>query len=75
MTEAAKANLDFVALHYLPHDAPDSYALYQIVGDGNCYPRSVSFLVFGTQDRHIEIHVCLVYETVQNKDIYFFIIS
>ena len=70
MTEAAKAILDFVALHYLPHYVPDSYTPYQIVGDGNCYPRSVSFLVFGTQDRHIEIHVHLVYEAVQNKDIY-----
>ena len=57
MTEAAKANLDFVALHYLPHDVPDSYAPYKILGNGNCYPRSVSYLVFGTQERHTEIHV------------------
>ena len=57
MTEAAKPNLNYVALHYLPHDAPDSYAPYKIVGNGNCYPRSVSYLVFGTQKRHAEIHV------------------
>ena len=28
-TEDTKANLDFVALHYLPYDAPGSYAPYQ----------------------------------------------
>ena len=70
MTEAAKLNLDYVALHYLPHDAPDSYAPYKIVGDGNCYPRSVSYLVFGTQERHAEICVQLIYEAVKNKNIY-----
>ena len=57
MTEAAKANLDDVALHYLPHDVPDSYAPYKLVGNGNCYPRSVSYLVFVIQERHTEIHV------------------
>ena len=70
MTESAKRNLDFVALHYLPKDAPDSYAPYKIVGDGNCFPRSVNYLVFGTQDRHIEIRVWLVYKAVINKELY-----
>ena len=70
MTESAKRNLDFVALHYLPKDAPDSYAPYKIVGNGNCFPRSASYLVFGTQDRHIEIRVWLVYKAVINKELY-----
>ena len=70
MTEAAKPNLDYVALHYLPHDVPDSYAPYKIVGNGNFYPRSVSYFVFGTQERHAEIHVRLIYEAIKNKNIY-----
>ena len=67
MTEALKSKLDFVALHYLPPDAPDSYAPLEIVGDGNCFPRTVSFMLFGTEGRHIEIRVCIVYEAVLNK--------
>ena len=35
MTENDKQFLDFVALHYIPNDAPDSYAPVAIVGDGN----------------------------------------
>ena len=57
MTEALKSKLDFVALHYLPPDAPDLYAPLEIVGDGNCFPRTVSFMLFGTEGRHTEIHV------------------
>ena len=57
MTEALKSKLDFFALHYLPPDAPDSYAPLEIVGDGNCFPRTVSFMLFGTEGRHTEIHV------------------
>ena len=68
MTEALKSKLDFVALHYLPLDAPDSYAPLQIVGDGNCFPRTVSFMLFGTENRHTEIRVRIVYEAVLNKE-------
>ena len=64
MTEQDKQFLDFVALHYLPHDAPDSYAPITIVGDGNCFPRSVSYALFCTQNRHAEICTRIIYESV-----------
>ena len=38
MMEALKSKLDFVALHYLPPDALDSYVPLDKVGDGNCFP-------------------------------------
>ena len=66
MTEEDKANLDFVALHHLPNDAPDGFAPISIEGDGNCFPRTVSYILQKDQARHKEIHVRIVYEAVQN---------
>ena len=66
MTEEDKANLDFVALHHLPNDAPDEFAPISIEGDGNCFPRTVSYILQKDQARHKEIRVRIVYEAVQN---------
>ena len=70
MYESDKNILDFVALHYLPSDAPDSYAPVKIIGDGNCFPCSVSYVAFCTQNKHAEIRTQIVYEGVLNKDLY-----
>ena len=70
MTENDKQFLDFVALHYIPNDAPDSYVSVAIVGDGNCFPRSVSYALFQTQECHAEIHTRIIYESVNNIDTY-----
>ena len=52
----AESNLiDYVALHYLPFDAPQSFAPIKIIGDGNCFPRSLSYLLFKDQDHHQEM--------------------
>ena len=66
MTEEDKANLDFVALHHLPNDALDGFAPISIEGDGNCFPRTVSYILQKDQAHHKEIHVRIVYEAVQN---------
>ena len=66
MTEEDKANLDFVALHHLPNDAPDRFAPISIEGDENCSPRTVSYILHRDQAHHKEIHVRIVYESVQN---------
>ena len=66
MMEEDKANLDFVALHHLPNDAPDGFAPISIEGDGNCFPRTVGYILQKDQARHKEIHVRIVYEAVQN---------
>ena len=31
-------NLDLVALHHIPRDAPCNASPVQIIGDGNCFP-------------------------------------
>ena len=66
MTEEDKANLNFVALHHLPTDAPDEFAPISIEGDGNCFPRTVSYILQKNQACHKEIHVRIVYKAVQN---------
>ena len=68
--EADREHLDLVALHYLPDDAPDGFVPCSIVGDGNCFPRSLSFLCFRSQEMHIEMRVRLIYESVLNGNYY-----
>ena len=70
MTENDKSKLDFIALHHLPQDASDSFAPISIDGDGNCFPRSVSYILEKHEDRHKEIRVRIVYEAIQNMDKY-----
>ena len=70
MYESDKNFLDFVALHYLPRDAPDSHAPINIVGDGNCFTRAVSFVLFRTQKKHCEIRTRIVYEGLLNMELY-----
>ena len=65
MTENDKSKLDFVALHHLPQDAPDSFAPISVDGDGNCFPRSVSYILEKHEDRHKEIRVRIVYEVIK----------
>ena len=66
MTEEEKVNLDFVVLHHLPTDAPDGFATTSIEGDGNCFPRTVSYILQKNQACHKEIHVRIVHKAVQN---------
>lgn len=33
--------------------------LYPITGDGNCYFRAISFILFGTEDNHLEVRTLL----------------
>ena len=70
MTESDKSKLDFVALHHLPQDAPDSVAPISVDGDGNCFPRSVSYILQKHEERHKEMRVRIVYEAIQNMDKY-----
>ena len=62
--------LDLVELHHMPNDMPAGYAPLQIEGDGNCFPRTVSYLLYKTQDRHEEMRCHIVYEAVQNMNHY-----
>ena len=62
--------IDYVALHYRLDDCPQDYSPCRVLGDGNCFPRAVSFLCFRTQEKYTEIRVRLIYEAVKNEQYY-----
>ena len=64
---AESNEIDFVALHYLPCDVPHSFAPIKIIGDGNCFPRTLSYLLFKDQEHYQEMHTHIVYEACLNK--------
>ena len=47
-------------------DIKQNIAHVKVVGDGNCFFRSVSNSVFGTENNHIECRVRCVYELITN---------
>ena len=65
-----RSHLDPVALHYIPHDAPQGFAPCKIRGDGNCFPRTLSFICFRNEYMHHEFRVCLLYESILNAKYY-----
>ena len=66
MSNAEMENLDLVALHHIPNDAPRNVGPIQIEGDGNCFPRTISYILYKSQNHYMEI----IYEAVQNYDKY-----
>ena len=54
-----------VALHHMPNDMPARLAPLQVEGDGNCFPHTISYLLFKT-----EIHVRIIYKAVINMEMY-----
>ena len=57
--------MDMVALHHIPDDAPHRIAPISVEGDGNCFPRTISYLLCKSESRYMEIRVC-----IQNLDAY-----
>ena len=43
LTDSDRDEIDLVALHYIPQDAPEGYVPCKIFGDGNCHPRNTKF--------------------------------
>ena len=46
MSPAEMEHLDLVALHHLPNNAPRNVGPIEIEGDGNCLPRTISYILF-----------------------------
>ena len=63
-------NLDLVAMHYMPSDMPAGLAPINIEGDGNCFPRTISYLLSKLQQLYTEMRVHIIYEAVRNMDKY-----
>ena len=70
LLEENRDQLDLVALHYKPPDAPDGYVPCKIGSDGNCFPQSLSFICFKLQEMYVEMRVRLIYEAVLNMKYY-----
>ena len=70
MSAAEMENLDLVALHHVPNDAPRNVSPIQIEGDGNCFPRSISYILYKSQNHYMEVRTRIIYEAVKNCDKY-----
>ena len=53
-----------------PADAPPGLVPISVIGDGNCLPRSLSLLTFGTEHRHKEIRMRIAREAFVNSGRY-----
>ena len=54
----------------MPPDAPTGLVPVVTMGDGNCFPRSISRAIFGNESRHREIRAHIVAEGIRNKELY-----
>ena len=59
-----------IALHHIPHDAQQRIAPISVEGDGNCFPRTISYLLYKTQSKYMEMRVRIVYEAITNMNAY-----
>ena len=65
-----KFQTDNMAKHFYPTNAPEEMTPCHCHGDGNCFPRAISKLLFGTEEYYLTIHATLVYEAVIHKNYY-----
>ena len=47
--------MDDVARCLMPEDAPERHFPVCVLADGNCFPRALSLLLFGSEDHHVEL--------------------
>ena len=65
-----EAEIDVQAFSLIPPTVPEGLFPVQTEGDGNCFPRSVSTLVFGHPRNFVEVRCRVVTEHVLNKAAY-----
>ena len=70
MSQSDQLKLDLVALHHVPDDAPLGLAPIIVGSDGNCFPRTISYILYRTQEKHVEIRVRIIYEGVLQRNKY-----
>ena len=68
----AKTNfhIDLTAQHFCPQDALEHLVPCKCHGDGNCFMRALSNLLFGTEDHYLALHAASVFEAVIHKSYY-----
>ena len=58
---------DLVAAAYMPEDCRVKYPFpIKAMGDGNCFCRAASRLMFGEESRHAEVRVRIIIEGIKN---------
>ena len=57
---------DKIAQFLLPQDVDENLVPVMCKGDGNCFPRAISHLCFGTECRHRKIRCRMVIDAVKN---------
>ena len=57
-----------IITHYYPSDVPPHMTPVRCYGDGNCFMRSISKLVFGTESHHLPVRAAIVFEAVIQKN-------
>ena len=62
--------VDDIALVFCPEDGPERMVPIKCLGDGNCFCRAISRLIYGNEDHHVEIRVRIVEEAVKRKHLY-----
>ena len=62
--------IDLTAQHFYPQDAPEHLIPCKCKGDGNCFMRTLSNLLFGTEDHYLALHAAAVFEAVIHKSYY-----
>ena len=62
--------VDSIALGFLPPDAPSGLVPIKCGADGNCLPRSVSRVVRGNEEHHLEFRSQIAIEAITNKQLY-----
>ena len=60
--------VDDIASNFYPEDSPKNMFPVQTYGDGNCFPRTISKLVFGEESRHEEIHARIIISGAKNEN-------
>ena len=58
------------AKDFYPADHPQNFVPIFTVGDGNCFTRAVSHALFGTENKHIETRMRIVYAAVMKEDLF-----
>ena len=70
LSECDRENIDPVVLHYVPADATQGLTPCKIVGDGNCFQRTLSYICLRNEGMDDEFHVRLEYEALLNGNHY-----
>ena len=65
-----KFQIDLTAQHFYPQDAPEHLIPCKCHGDGNCFMRTLSNLLFGTEDYHLALRAAAVFEAIIHRSYY-----